>query len=261
MGTHRAPINVYGPSRLRWFAPLLVRPASRYVLWTTVPSASIGAALLTRRLWLPGLALVGLAGVAVIVVVGTLLARPRVVVADRDHLTAWQDVEKSSSMILIAWPNIEGMSGIKDAVSVIEDARWELARLIAERGRLSGAHSQATFAQYGLDPDDPLRDELTIRRDQLAVRLAAMDAEIARRVDRLRSLGKHCAHFAHDRAAMRRAPKVARRARQAVEEADSAMLSVTEWEVRPDPATELSDRTEAVLSAYQELTAGPKDRP
>jgi hypothetical protein len=237
MGRHGAPIRVYGPSRLRWSAPLLIRPASRYVFWTTVLGTCLGAALLTRRMWLPGMALVGLAAVVVLLVVSTLFARPHVVVADREHLKTWQGVEQSCTMIIAAWPSIGAMIGVKDAATVIENARWDLACLIARRGGLSGAHHQATFA----------------------LRLASIDAEIANRVGRLRSLAERCAHFAHEQAAARRAPRVARRARQALERADSAILSVTPWEVRPDPATDLSDRTEAVLTAYRELTEGSKD--
>jgi hypothetical protein len=259
MGRHGAPIRVYGPSRLRWSAPLLIRPASRYVFWTTVLGTCLGAALLTRRMWLPGMALVGLAAVVVLLVVSTLFARPHVVVADREHLKTWQCVEQSCTMIIAAWPSIGAMIGVKDAATVIENARWDLACLIARRGGLSGAHHQATFAEYGLDPNVPLRDDLAVRRDQLALRLASIDAEIANRVGRLRSLAERCAHFAHEQAAARRAPRVARRARQALERADSAILSVTPWEVRPDPATDLSDRTEAVLTAYRELTEGSKD--
>jgi hypothetical protein len=228
---------------------------------TTVLGTCVGAALLTSRLWLSGLALVGLAAMAVILVVATVLARPHLVLADREHLKAWQGVEWSCTAIIAAWPNIRGISGIEDARSVIENARWDLACLIAERGGLSGAHSEAKFAEYGLDPDDPLRGDLAVRRDQLALRLASIDAEIARRVGRLRSLAEQCAKFAHHQAVMRRAPRVAQRARHALERADSAMLSVSQWEVRPDPASELSDRTEAVLSAYRELTLGAKERP
>jgi hypothetical protein len=259
MARHGAPIKVYGPSRIRWLAPLLVRPASRSVFWTTASALCVGSVLLTIGLWRPGLTLLGLCCVPAVLVVSTLLARPRVVLADREHLKTWQDVEKSCAMIVRAWPSVRGMSGIKDARWVIERARWDFACLVAERGRLSGAHSQTKFAEYGLDPEDPLRAELAVRRDQLALGLASMDAETARRANRLRSLAEHCAHFAHDQAVMVRGPRVTRRAREVVERADSVILNVTAWEVRPDPATELSDRTEAVLSAYRELAAGMID--
>lgn len=257
MGSHGAPTKVYGPSRMRWLAPLLVPPASAYLLWTTVLSLCGGAALLITHLWLPGLVLVGLAAVVVALVVAGRIARPRMVLADREYVNAWQNVEKSCTAIQAAWPTVRGMTGVRNVLPVIQNARWDLARLIARRGRLSKAQSEAKFAEYGLDPDDPLRDELATRRDQLAVRLSAMDAEIAARISRLRSLADQCAHFAYHQAALRRASKVARRARQAVQDADSAILSTADWQVRPDPVKDISERTEAVSAAYRELAAIP----
>jgi hypothetical protein len=171
VGSHGAPIRVYGPSRLRRSARLLAPPRGRYLFWTTTLSAGAGAALLAQHQLLPGLALVGSAGVAVAPVVLARVARPRVVLADRAHLSEWHNIEKWCAVIERAWPTIRGMTGIKDARPVIQDARWDLACLIAERGRLSGARSQATFAGYGLAPDDPLWDDLASRREQLDVRM------------------------------------------------------------------------------------------
>ncbi len=258
MGSHGADVTVYGPTRLRFSAPLLVRPGSIYASWTVVFGACAGAALLTRRPWLPGLVLVGVAVVVVVLVIAGHVAQPRVVLTDRAHLNKWPDVERWCAVVRRTWPQISGMTGIKDAAPVVNHARWDLARLIVERGRLSGVRSQAKFAEYGLDPDDPLRDELASRRDQLDARLAAMDIEIAGRVKRLQSLAEHCAHFAHVQATASRAPRVARRAQHVVERADSVILSSTGWEARADPAAELSERTEAVLAAYRELTAAPE---
>jgi hypothetical protein len=122
---------------------------------------------------------------------------------------------------------------------------------------LSDASNDAKFAEYGLEPDDSLRGDLAGRRDQVTRRLASTDAQIADRIGRLRSLAEHCAHFARDRDAMIRAPRKARRAREALERADAAIRDVSEWDVRTDPAIGLSERTEAVLTAYRELAAEP----
>lgn len=257
MGSHGSGVTVYGPTRLRFVGPLLVRPGSIYSSWAMILSGCVGVALLTKRLSLPGLVLVGAAVVVVVLVIAARGAQPRVVLADREYLNKWPDVDKWCAVVRRTWPQISGMSGINDAVPMVNRARWDLACLIAERGRLSGARSEAKFAEYGLDPDDPLRDELASRRDQLDLRLTEVDTDITCRISRLRSLAEHCAHFAHDQAAASRAPRVARRAQQAVELADSAILSSTAWEVRADPATELAERTDAVLAAYRELTAAP----
>lgn len=157
---------------------------------------------------------------------------------------------------MTVWPHVEGMSGIKDVVPVIESARWDLARLSAERGRLAEAQNEATFARYGLDPDDSLRGDLAARRDQLTLRLASLDEDVARRVGRLRSLAEHSAQFAHDQDAVLREPGKARRAQEALKRADSAILDAAPWDVRSDPAMDLSERVDAVLAAYRELAAG-----
>ncbi|GAA5178929.1 hypothetical protein GCM10023322_07270 [Rugosimonospora acidiphila] len=257
MGSHGGAIQVYGPSRMRWSAPLLAPPASSYMSWAIVLVAGTGAALQTTHLWLPGLALIGLAALMTVLLVATALIRPRVVLAGREHLKTWQGVETACVVVQRAWPAVRSMTGVKNVRPVIEDARWDLACLIASRGRLSGACNEAKWAGYGLDDDDPLRGELATRRDQLAGHLSSMDAEIAARADRLRSLADRCARFASHQGALRWAPKVARRARRAVQAADSAMMDEAAWRVRPDPATDVSERTEAVLAAYRELTAIP----
>jgi hypothetical protein len=211
-----------------------------------------GVTFLSTQLWLSGVVLLGLASAAGIVLAGALAARPHVDVVDR---RAWWDIEKWCRTIVKAWPQIEGMSGIKNVASVIESGRWDLARLMAERGRLVEAQHEAIFAQYGLDPEDSLRRDLAERRDQLTLRLASMDEDVARRVGRLRSLAEHCAQFAHGQDAVVRAPKKARRAREALKHADSVILAAAPWDVRSDPAIDVSERTEAVLTAYRELAA------
>ena len=252
--THGPPIRVYGPARWRRLGVLTAWPARACVALATVVAIAVGVALLSRQLWLPGMALLALASAAVIVVSGALLARPHIDVVDR---RAWWDIERWCQTIVKAWPHVRGMSGIKDVAPVIENARWDLARLTAERGNLVDAQNEATFAQYGLNPEDSLRSDLAARRDQLTLRLASMDEEVACRVGRLRSLAEHCAQFAYGQDAVVRAPKKARRAQEALKRADSAILDAAPWDVRSDPAIDLSERTEAVLAAYRELAAEP----
>jgi hypothetical protein len=254
MRTHGPPIRVWGPSRWRWPRRVLARPARVYSAFATFFGAAVGVVLLTNQLWLPGAVLLGLVSAAVLLVAGALLTRPHVTLADRH---AWGDIDKSCRAIAAAWPDIGGVSGARDVTPAIDSARWDLARLIAERARLSDASNDAKFAEYGLEPDDSLRGDLAGRRDQVTRRLASTDAQIADRIGRLRSLAEHCAHFARDRDAMIRAPRKARRAREALERADAAIRDVSEWDVRTDPAIGLSERTEAVLTAYRELAAEP----
>ena len=252
MRAHGPPIRVYGPSRWPRLGALTARPARPYVALATVVAMAAGVTLMSRQLWLPGVALLILASAVVIVVAGVLSVRPQVLVVDR---RAWWDIEKWCQAIITAWPQVVGMSDIKDVAPVIESARWELARLAAERGKLVEARREVTFAQYGLGADDSLRGDLAVRRDHLTSRLASMDEEIARRVGRLRSLAEHCAQFAYGQDAVIRAPRKVRRAHEALKRADSAILGAAPWEVRSDPAIDLSERTVAVLAAYRELAA------
>ncbi len=223
---------------------------------TAVVAAAGGVVLLSRQSWLPGVALVAPAVAAILAVAGALLARPRAAVVD-GH--AWWDVEKWCRTILSAWPRAEGMIGLEDVTAVVESARWDLARLHAERGELVAARDEATFAQYGFDWDDPLRQQLGARREQVVQRLETLDQEIARRSGRLRSLAEHCAHLSYRPDSARRTSKRERRAYKALAQADSAMVGAAPWDVRTDPATDLAEQTAVVLTAYQELAAGHEE--
>jgi hypothetical protein len=155
-----------------------------------------------------------------------------------------------------ASPAVAAMTGDRDVRGVVREARWDAARLIAERGHLTRLRNEATFAGYGLDQDDPLRSDLQVRAEQLTLRLETMGAELAGRVDRLRSLAGLCADIVGDQRRRQRAPRMARRARAAVADADAAMLDSSRWDVSLDPALTLNDRTAAMLAAYRELAGG-----
>ncbi|MBU2665177.1 hypothetical protein KOI35_16870 [Actinoplanes bogorensis] len=178
------------------------------------------------------------------------VGRPRVVVHER---RAWFDVEKWCRTILDAWPQVDGMAGLDDVTATIGSARWDLARLLAEKSELVSVRNEATFAQYGFAWEDPLRRELAARRDQVAQRLAALEEEIDRRTSRLRTLAEQCAHLTRRPAPARQLSKREQRALRAIERADSVILDTAPWDVRTDPATDLSAQTSAVLTAYREL--------
>jgi hypothetical protein len=178
-------------------------------------------------------------------------ARPRVLVVDR---RAWYDIEKWCRTIVTTWPRVDAMTGIEDVTAVIASARWDLARLQAEKGELVAVRNETTFARYGLTWEDPLRRQLAERRDQISHRLAAVEEEISRRTVRLRTLAEQCAQLSPRPEAGRRISKRERRALEALKRADSAMAGAEPWDVRTDPTTDLSARTAAVLTAYRELT-------
>ena len=193
MRTHGPPIVVRGPSRWRRGRVLTATSVRNWTLLGAVVAAAVGVFLLSHRVVVLGLTLVAAATAALIAIAGALLARPKAVVIDR---RAWYDIEEWCRTIQAALPHIEGMAAIQDVTSVVGSARWDLARLQDEKSNLTEARDEATFAQYGIDVNDPMRLDLSHRRDQVLQRLAALDEEIARRTNRLRILAEHCIHWA-----------------------------------------------------------------
>ncbi|MCY1141542.1 hypothetical protein OWR29_26390 [Actinoplanes sp. Pm04-4] len=250
MRTHGQPIVVRGPSRWQRGRPLTSASIRNGVILGAAASAAIGVILLSQQLLLLALTLIGAAVAALIVLASALLARPKAFVTDR---RAWYDVEKWCRTILAAWPHVEGIAGIQDVASVIASARWDIARLQDEKGNLVAARDEATFAQYGIDVDDPLRLDLADRRDQVILRLTALDEEIVRRTDRLRTLAEHCIHLGYQPKLAGKELKRRRRAREALAKVDSAIVEAAPWNIRPDPTTDLSEQTAMVVVAYREL--------
>jgi hypothetical protein len=126
---------------------------------------------------------------------------------------------------------------------------------MADQQRIHTALYDAKQAEYGLARNDPLRAELADRRALLAERLTRLDAEIARRTDQFIALARQWAEFAYHRAVAERQARAARRAVGTLEGLDLTLHEVSQWETRVDPATDLAERTEAVLAAYRELEA------
>lgn len=256
MGTHDwRRFTVYGPSRLRWLRPLSRRPVPEYTYLGFGAGTSAAAGLLfTHHAWI-ALVVFGLPSIAGAVVLVAVLTRQAVVLYERDLTKTWLSVAKAYAAMGRSLPELRGMIDVRQARAVIERARIDLALLMVDRQRIHAALYDAKQAEYGLAADDPLRAELADRRDLLGERLARLDAEVARRTDRFIALARQWAEFAYHRAVAERQARAARRAIGTLEGLDLTLHEVSRWETRVDPATDLAERTEAVLAAYQELEA------
>jgi hypothetical protein len=149
MADHTGPIRVYGPTRLRWLAPVLRLNLGLWILtWVALNIAN--QAHRDRRL------VVLVAGLAVAAVAWlpwwvARLASPSVRISDRYR---WDQVEKACATLIKYLPKASGQRR-KQIRPRVEVTRWNLARAMADVDPLPAVSRGGT---------DPARVEERIRR-------------------------------------------------------------------------------------------------
>ncbi|MGI5236856.1 hypothetical protein [Dactylosporangium sp. CA-139066] len=217
-------------SRWWWAAPL---PA--LALW---PAAPLAAVTLT-------VALSGLVAAARAVVPRALAPRHGLVYVPPAALPAWREAERAEQRIRASWPSLGAMADPPDIGPALDRARYRLALLLHRRDELDRALQELRAATNGLPAGAPLRAEAHERGAEFAARRAELSDRIAERIGALRRLAEAAGDHAHH---------VSRsdRARDALRRAEAAAIGP---EPAPDAVAELTERTEAVLAAYRELSA------
>ena len=178
-----------------------------------------------------------------------LLLAPRhgVVHVPPPALPAWREAERAEQRIRASWPSLGAMADPPDIGPALDRARYRLAVLPHRRAELDRALQELRSATDGLSPDAPLRLEAHERGTEFAALRAELSARIAERIAALRRLAEAAGEHAHHAAR-------ADRARDALRRAEAAALDP---EPPGDAVAELTERTEAVLAAYRELSALP----
>jgi hypothetical protein len=169
---------------------------------------------------------------------------------DADERASFERALAAADRISDTWPELAGLVDPADAEPMLGAALWDLSGLLVRRQEVRRVLAGLDRPEYvDLPPGDAARD-LEAHRSEAAALLAGIDADIARREASLTAAETAGRDFVRERDA-----------RLAVAEAARALRGLTaEPAALPDPsedgAAELAERTETVLAAYRELTAG-----
>ncbi|SBT50398.1 hypothetical protein [Micromonospora auratinigra] len=260
MGAHTGPIRVYGSPKVRFLAPLL-RPSASLCLQLAAVCALLGYGVLVNFHFRAAIALVAVvAGVWMTGWMARSTAR-HVLLADRFR---WEQVDRACEAIVRHLPRASTLSRA-EVRSAVQTARWDLACLMRDQARLMDLERATLRSAVGLAEDDPLRSELDVRRALVAERLHAIQAEVDRRLGRLTRLALNSTAIATEVAKRRRSRAAAERARRTLARVDTGIAEAAVSATRTDPAADFTERAEAILAAYRELSgerpSGPTPAP
>jgi hypothetical protein len=144
--------------------------------------------------------------------------------------------------------------------SAIQAARWDLACLIRDQGRLTDLQQIIRRTAAALATDDPLHAEIELRHTQVTGQLRSIHAEVEQRLARLQGLAMRSTAVAQEEAKSRRRRAAAKRARRTLARADAGIAETAIWGTHTDPAVDFTERAEAILAAYRELNDDPLTR-
>jgi hypothetical protein len=249
--------TVYGSSQVHRLRRLARRPvpSATYLM----VAAGAAAAVVLAGLHLPWLALTVL--VLLLVPAGLVLTalwtRTAITLGGRDAMRAWVPVQQAYLQAERFVPAVRDILPGEEPAEVLRHARMEIARLVADRSRLRRSRRDAVSGCYGLPLDDPLRVRLTERIREIDSRIAEIGIEVTRRTEALTSLAKVWAEFVYQRDRATRQARASRRAERALSRTDNALGTTATAADRPDEATDLVERSNAVLAAYRELMTQP----
>ncbi|MET7427014.1 hypothetical protein [Dactylosporangium sp. NPDC005555] len=234
-------------------------PADNWVFVVYAAALTCAAAVVLGIRWLdaPPLGRTVLAGIAA---AGFLLAGLHLVKtparrerALRQFLTdprdraVFEEAASHADRIMLTWPALERLGDPTDPRDTLERMLWDLAHALAERGELRTAVRELRASVGEPIGAGLLFAAVTDRQAELTAQLTTVDAEVVRRVERLRHLAGLCQGFLDHRAAQSRA-------RVRVEAADALLGAISARPGRdPEPTETLTERTETVLAAYREL--------
>ncbi len=149
-----------------------------------------------------------------------------------------------------AWPHLHGLVD-EPAGPTLDQALWQLAGDLLRRAEVRAAGVDIEQVITELPVGDPAVAALTAQADDLAAVYRRLDESVTGQIDLLDRLADECQRHLIAQAAQARVEAVTRRA--------DALLGSGRLEpgTAPDtdPATELAERTAAVLGAYRELRA------
>lgn len=173
--------------------------------------------------------------------------RLRRFLTDPRDRAVFEEAAAHADRIVLTWPALERLGDPTDPHDTLERTLWDLAHALADRGELRTAVRELRASVGEPIGAGLLFAAVTDRQAELAGRLTTLDAEVTRRVGRLRHLAGLCQGFLDQRAAQSRA-------RVRLDAADALLGAINARPARDaEPAETLTERTETVLAAYREL--------
>jgi len=173
--------------------------------------------------------------------------------------TAFDRVGATADRVAETWPALDGLIDVAEAKTLLAEALWEIAGVLARRQELSEVLTQLTrpdFAALSTAAATASKLQTQIRATKEA--LSAVEIDLAGREASLRRAEEAGRTFVRDRE-MHEAIRAAERSLAATSP-DPALAALSPDPAlaaaapTSDPAADLAEHTHLVLAAYRELT-------
>ncbi|GAA2561541.1 hypothetical protein GCM10010435_36670 [Winogradskya consettensis] len=145
------------------------------------------------------------------------------------------------------WPSLRRHLDLDDPSPTLATALWDLAGILTDRARVRESQLQLGALDQGIPAGSHLRAEVAERVLRAQARMSQLDANVERQVEHLARLADETAEFIREQQALRKAEAILRKADYLLDTDNTPHPGST-------TAADLTDRTTAVLAAYQELT-------
>ncbi|WP_213005390.1 hypothetical protein [Paractinoplanes toevensis] len=160
--------------------------------------------------------------------------------------TAFDRAVATADRISETWPALGDLVDVSTAEALLADALWEIAGRLARRQELSAVLADLTRPAFaGLAPADGTAERLQAQIRATKEALSAIEIDLAAREASLRRAEEAGRTFIRER-----------EMRRAIQAAERSLGTRSEPPRATDPAADLADQTQLVLTAYRELTAG-----
>ncbi|GAA2622371.1 hypothetical protein [Paractinoplanes durhamensis] len=160
--------------------------------------------------------------------------------------TAFDRAVATADRISETWPALGDLVDVPEAETLLAEALWEISGVLARREELTGVLAGLTRPDFaGLSPVDGTAEKLQAHIRATKEALSAVEIDLAAREASLRRAEEAGRTFIRERE-LREAIQAAERSLSAHQ--DPALPAA-------DPAADLAEHTQLVLSAYRELNA------
>jgi hypothetical protein len=162
---------------------------------------------------------------------------------------AFDRVLATADRITETWPGLGALVDVFDAETMLADALWEIARVLARRQEVGAVLAELSRPDFMIaDPSDETARELRVHRRAARAAMTRVETELVQREANLRRVeqaGRRLARELEMRRAIRAAEESLGTSSRSPEPLGPTSV---------DPAAELAEQTQSVLAAYRELT-------
>jgi hypothetical protein len=168
------------------------------------------------------------------------------ILSEPSERAAFQQAVQVADRIAGTWPALGTLVDPAQGERLLAEALWEISGVLVRRQELTGVLAGLSRPDFAaVSPTDQTARELRTQARATKAALTQVEADLGRRAASLRRAEEAGAHFIREQ-----------EMRQAIRAAERTLRDVTPGAPIPDPAADLAEQTQAVLTAYRELTAG-----